>query len=266
MLLTRDIAVLLEQSEMDYMRDRMKAMMEMPGNPNGAEMRAFNSALAVYCRSMPWPMFNNVKGKLEPEQLEPIIAFYRERERVFEFQVMPKHADPEVLIELARKGFYQSGFHSTLFTEAQPIEAALPEGITIRALQDHEFMQYAAIHCEATGLPLEGQHYVAENNRIVGCRPGWRYYIALCDDEPAAVAVMYAEGKAASCTFAATLPKFRGRGLQLALLRRRIRDAYAAGCELVVAQCAYGSSSHANMERAGMRLGYTRATWKPLVT
>lgn len=246
------------------MRDRMIAMAEMPGNPNGAELQSFNSALAIYCREMPWPMFNNVKGKLDLEQLESIIAFYQKRERGFEFHIMPKHAEPDVLKRLAQLGFYQAGFHATLYAEAHHAGEGLPPGVTIRALQEDEYMQYAAIHCEATGLSMDGKHYVAKNNRILGCRPGWRYYLAFCDNEPAAVAVMYIQDRTASCTFAATLPRFRGRGLQLTMLRRRINDAYSEGCKLVVAQCAYGSMSHANMERAGMRLGYTRATWKQM--
>lgn len=264
MLLSRDIAELLEQSEMDYMRDRIITMAEMPGNPYGAEMKPFNNALAIYCREMPWPMFNNVKGKLGDEQLDAIISFYKERNRDFEFQIMPKHADPDLMKKLAQLGFYQSGFHATLYTEAKLVDGELPQGVTIRALQEDEYMQYAAIHCEATGLSMDGQHYVAENNRILGYRQGWRYYLALSNNEPAAVAVMYVQGKTASCTFAATLPRFRGRGLQLALLRKRISDAYKEGCELVVAQCSYGSISHANMERVGLRLGYSRATWKQL--
>ncbi|MCR2805549.1 GNAT family N-acetyltransferase [Paenibacillus soyae] len=264
MLLTRDIAQLLEQSEIDYMSDRMAAMAELPGNPHGVETARFGSATAFYSRGMPWPMFNNVKGALEEDQLASIVAFYEERERSFEFHISPLGTDSRSMERLARIGFYQSGFHATMYTEAAAQTMDLPSGVQIRELRDDEFMTYAAIHCEATGLSMDGQIYVAENNRILAVRPGWRYYIAFCEEQPAAVAAMYRNGGSASCTFAATLPAYRGRGLQTALLRRRIADAYSEGCEIVVGQCAYGSTSHANMERAGMRLGYSRATWKRL--
>lgn len=264
MLLTRDVAQQLEQSEIDYMKDRMEAMEKLPGNPHGVETVSFGSATAFYSRGMPWPMFNNVKGTLDADQLEAIVKFYEERERSFEFHISPVHIDSHTLNQLARMGFYQSGFHATMYAKATVRTVELPPGLLVRELREDEFITYAAIHCEATGLSLDGQPYVAENNRILAVRPGWRYYIAYCDDQPAAVAVMYTKGRSASCTFAATLPAYRGRGLQTALLNRRIHDAYTEGCEIVVGQCAYGSGSHANMERAGMRLGYSRATWKRL--
>jgi len=45
------------------------------------------------------------------------------------------------------------------------------------------------------------------------------------------------------------------------LLARRWRDARDAGAELVCGQAAYLSTSHRNMERAGLRLLHTQAIW-----
>jgi len=45
------------------------------------------------------------------------------------------------------------------------------------------------------------------------------------------------------------------------LLARRWRDARDAGEELVCGQAAYLSTSHRNMERAGLRLLHTQAIW-----
>lgn len=92
-------------------------------------------------------------------------------------------------------------------------------------------------------------------------RPGWKYFLAYYDKEPAAAGVVYMHEGVASLTFAATLPEYRGRGLHQALIMRRIREAAAQGCRLVAGQCAFLSQSHRNMERAGMKLGYVRTTW-----
>ena len=56
-------------------------------------------------------------------------------------------------------------------------------------------------------------------------------------------------------------PKFRGRGLDAALLSRRIAEAGKAGADLVCSGAAYLSSSHRNMERAGMRVLFNRMIW-----
>jgi hypothetical protein len=69
---------------------------------------------------------------------------------------------------------------------------------------------------------------------------------------------MYRKNGIASFTLAATLPQFRSRGLQLALIKRRLFEAAVSDCRLAVSQAAYLSASHRNMERAGMRIGYNR--------
>ena len=58
---------------------------------------------------------------------------------------------------------------------------------------------------------------------------------------------------------ASTLPEFRHRGLQSALLRARLKLAADAGCELAVVVASPGSTSQRNAERTGFRLVYTKA-------
>jgi ribosomal protein S18 acetylase RimI-like enzyme len=58
---------------------------------------------------------------------------------------------------------------------------------------------------------------------------------------------------------AATLPAHRRRGVQSALLRARLVDAAAAGCDLAVVTTDPGSKSQENVQRAGFELLYARA-------
>jgi GNAT superfamily N-acetyltransferase len=58
---------------------------------------------------------------------------------------------------------------------------------------------------------------------------------------------------------AATLAAFRRQGVQAALLRRRLADAAAAGCDLAVVTTAPGSRSQQNAQRQGFALLYARA-------
>src|SRR5688572_30299209 len=109
-----ELAEILEQSEISYMVDRMSAIKEREGNPEGVEIRVFGQSTAFYSRTMPWGLFNNVKGVIELEVIDEIIEYYSKLDRNFEFQITPGHANREVMKKLAEKGFYQSGFHSTL--------------------------------------------------------------------------------------------------------------------------------------------------------
>jgi GNAT superfamily N-acetyltransferase len=66
----------------------------------------------------------------------------------------------------------------------------------------------------------------------------------------------------------ATLPEYRGRGVQGALIARRLQEAAAAGCEYAVVSTQPVSGSQRNMERRGFRVAYTKAvmmrTWPEL--
>jgi GNAT superfamily N-acetyltransferase len=61
---------------------------------------------------------------------------------------------------------------------------------------------------------------------------------------------------------AATVPEFRRRGLQGALLEARMLYALEHGCDLAMMVAEAGSNSQRNAERQGFRVAYTRMKWK----
>ncbi|WP_238392383.1 GNAT family N-acetyltransferase [Paenibacillus antri] len=254
----------LERSESEYMLDRMDAIRERAGNPEGVAIERFNGALAFYSKSMPWPQFNTVKlfSEADIDVLDGIIEFYQARGRNPQFEITPGNGTKKLFQALHSRGFYQTGFHASLYVE--PTGSSVPaadDSVRIRELGKEEADLYATIHCRGTGLGDEGIPYVARNNEVLMGRAGWRFYVAERQGIPGAVGVMYAKDRTASLTFAATLQEYRSRGLHTALLARRLSEARAARCELVVGQAAYASQSYRNMEKVGMKLGYTRATW-----
>jgi len=66
------------------------------------------------------------------------------------------------------------------------------------------------------------------------------------------------EARIAALFGAATLPEFRCRGVQSALIARRLYEAVLAGCEYAVVSTNPGSGSQRNMERRGFHLAYTK--------
>jgi hypothetical protein len=68
--------------------------------------------------------------------------------------------------------------------------------------------------------------------------------------------------------WAATLPEFRRRGSQGAILERRIADGIEAGCEAFATctgEAVEGDPQHSyrNIERYGFRRTHARANWVP---
>lgn len=92
--------------------------------------------------------------------------------------------------------------------------------------------------------------------------PGSLTYAAFVDGEPAAAAagLMIPEHRILALFGAGTLPAFRGRGIQTALLRARIRAAAEAGCEYAVIVTLGGTTSERNSARLGFQCAYSKAT------
>jgi len=90
-------------------------------------------------------------------------------------------------------------------------------------------------------------------------QPGWSLYLARLDGKAAATAILYIRDKVGYCADAATDPALRGRGLQTALLHRRIADASAAGVDFIS-----GGADFLSQERAGTRVLIVRGLWTAL--
>jgi hypothetical protein len=96
--------------------------------------------------------------------------------------------------------------------------------------------------------------------------PAWRTYIAKLDGVPQACGAMLLDGEVAELGIAATLEGGRRRGCQLALLRRRIEDAAAAGARTIFIETGERvpgrpSTSYANILRAGFEEAYLCQGW-----
>jgi len=83
-------------------------------------------------------------------------------------------------------------------------------------------------------------------------------WFGLIDGAPAAAGVVNARDGLALLFADSTLPRARGQGLHLALIRARLKHAAKLGCNLATAAATPGSVSQRNYERAGFGVAYTR--------
>lgn len=88
--------------------------------------------------------------------------------------------------------------------------------------------------------------------------PNFKSYFASWNGQRVAAAAMGIWQNLATFFGDATLPPARSSGLQLALIRHRLREAANMGCDLASASVIPGGSSHRNYERAGFHLVYSR--------
>ncbi|MGZ4282201.1 MAG: GNAT family N-acetyltransferase, partial [Gaiellaceae bacterium] len=127
----------------------------------------------------------------------------------------------------------------------------------VRELEPGEAGLFAATFCDGNGAPPFARPPVAR----WADEPGWRLYLAEAEGAPVAAALLVIAGELGCLAGASTLPAFRGRGCQTALIRRRSSDAAAAGCSEVCALTANPASLR-NLERCGLGLAYAKTAWR----
>lgn len=258
-------------TDISYTVSRMKVLEAIPGNPIGIAYRWFDEgAVALMARL---PSFCRVVGLRAGHErhIEPLARWYAEHDIKPTFELVPGQYDKNLGRELARLGFYQSSFHASLI--GRPGTAGCADAgyggagyaddggaieliATAAALED-----YLDAYVAGWGIPEKDHAQFKRNVRPWLEQAGWSLYLARVNGRPAAAATLYLRDGVGYLADSATNPSFRRRGLQLALLRRRIRDAGCAGADLVFSGAEPLSSSHRNMERVGLRLQFTRAKW-----
>ena len=86
-------------------------------------------------------------------------------------------------------------------------------------------------------------------------------WLARIGGEPAGGGALGVTGGVAALFGASTLPRMRRRGVQRALLERRLREAHAAGAGVAFMKTAPGSGSARNALRAGFQVAGRSVTW-----
>lgn len=131
-----------------------------------------------------------------------------------------------------------------------------PDAPIVRRVRDAESDAFARILNIGYDLPedsVRGHIFAA----TLGL-PGWIHYLVEYDGQPGSASVMYVTDGVAQLFVATTMPDFRGRGGQAALIRHRLRDALELGADLATSQTGTENASPRNMQRRGFELLYTR--------
>src|SRR5471032_2219482 len=178
------------------------------------------------------------------------------------------HADSTALAVLAERGYGVRAFSNTYVRRLadSDADAVLPDSIEIveeRGQVEGVFVPHsiAGFAVQAVPRPAILLETLA---RIAVARADTVLFMARQDGEIAGTAGMSVidtpAGPIAHLYIASTLPVYRGRGVQLALLRARLSAARRAGCVMASVTARPANTSARNTERAGFSLAYTKST------
>lgn len=207
-----------------------------------------------------------MNGPVEREEIAALIAFFEDREAPARIDVCP-YADSSLLRWLAEYGFVATAFETVLCQRLDvpgvvrghtPVAAEPPVRVVL-ATTDEERELWASL--EARGFtddaPDEAGITLA---RAIALRTDVLHFTGYVGDEPAGTGMLYMNDGLAMFNGDSTLPAWRGRGVQTALLAYRLEHARGAGCELGVIEASPGGISERNQQRAGFDVAYTRVS------
>jgi ribosomal protein S18 acetylase RimI-like enzyme len=224
----------------------------------GVRVERFGAAEASLNPSLADVDFMNTVMGLYPEDAEvlgAILAFYAEA-GVRPWLELPPAPGFDALSEpLADAGAVPVGFHTMLYGAARRAE----RDPRVREARPDEAAEFGDVLLRGHGAPDDAPrtHIVAWAERSDS-----RMYVAEVDGRIGAAGALVLHDDLAYLANASTLPEARGRGLQSALIAARVDAAARAGIALVSAQAAWSSPSQRNLERAGLRVAYTKTVWR----
>jgi GNAT superfamily N-acetyltransferase len=198
-------------------------------------------------------------GPVTDTDLDHVEQLYLSRQATPRIDLCPL-ADPSLLALLREHNFLLERFFNVMARPLTNEDAAALAATPITQAAPEE----AELWIRTTAQGFTGQDNPPQADLDI-LAPNFYSQDATCffawvDGQPAGGGTMFIHEGAAELGGASTRSAFRKRGVQTALLRARLAAARKAGCDLAASMTEPGSDSQRNMERAGFRLAYTKAS------
>ena len=248
---------------------RMHAVSTLPGNPFDVEIRIFgNGGVATKARHALLRGRNRIYnfGTSDLHLLDELLAFYRSDGLTCKIWVPHSQLTSELFCRFSQAGLWSTGNGTVpvIISDGQANGASLTDrtNLRIRLSEDDEKELYLDIFQQAFADREEHDPEYRAFQWAEDSLPGSPRYIAEIGGRPVGMASFpIVEGIAFFGT-AGVIPKYRGLGVQLAMIQRRIADAPALGCGLVLGGSSPGTTEYRNFQRAGLQLIPTGSIWR----
>jgi ribosomal protein S18 acetylase RimI-like enzyme len=201
-------------------------------------------------------------GEVTDETARWIRGFFEVRGRVARAELSP-WAHPSAAPALRKAGFGLDQFKDLLVRDlGEPLPAPLP-GVDVREMRrddpaDVDLVARTEGRAFGEGAEPDAAALVLEKTLIEP--PNVRSFLATVDGVPAGGGTLALQNGRIALFAGATLPDFRRRGVQTALLRARLACGQAHGATLASVASSPGSGTRRNAERLGFRVLFTKVS------
>jgi ribosomal protein S18 acetylase RimI-like enzyme len=203
-------------------------------------------------------------GAVTEADMTAMEEFYRAHGSPVNIETCPL-ADPSLLKLLNERGYRPIEYSNVFVREltgddsrAWPDAANTTPKVRVRRAAEDEAESYSLVVVKSFFENTEIAPEFLSLFKSCFFAAGAFFFLAEIDGAPAGGGMMSAHQGVASLGGAGTLPEFRNRGVQRALLLARMAFAAESGCDLAMVATNPGSGSQRNVERLGFRVVYTR--------
>lgn len=201
-------------------------------------------------------------GVASDATLYELERFFHQRGSEVYHEVSPL-ADPSILALLTGRGYLPIEMSSVMHRPlAANADGAPPQtDVRARLIAPDEAALWADISAQGWGETPELSAFMRDFGMVNARARGVACFLAELEGTPIAAGAVAMHGGVALLAGASTIPQWRARGAQAALLRARLQHAVARGCDIAMMGALPGSTSQQNAERQGFFIAYTRVKW-----
>jgi GNAT superfamily N-acetyltransferase len=228
-------------------------------------VEAIAGGYAVYCGAgspVTQAVGLGLNGPVSKEEFDRLEEFYFSRKEAVRVETCPL-ADATLLEHYKERKYHVSEFTNVMVRAiAGEEEFAAPDGVEVRRASPGEMELWTLTVAQgfAEHFPVTAE--ILSVMKMFAMGKNSECYLARVEGKVAGGATLALRGKVAGLFGASTLPDFRKRGVQTALLQARLRRAAEAGCTMAVSLAQPGSVSQRNIMRQDFRVLYTRVKFE----
>ncbi len=240
-------------------------MMKAAQAESASAVEQIAGGYAVYCGAnspVTQAVGLGLNGPVSRAEFDRLEEFYFSRNETVRVETCPM-ADATLLEHYKERGYHVSEFSNVMVRGIEKDERwKAVDGVEVRQAGPGEIDLWTLTVAQGFAEHFPVTQELLSVMKLFAMGKNSECYLATVDGHVAGGATLTLREKVAGLFGASTLPDFRGRGVQTALLQARLRRAAEAGCEKAVSLAQPGSVSQRNIMRQGFRVLYTRVKFE----
>jgi GNAT superfamily N-acetyltransferase len=263
-LLTLELARRIEFAEAEAAVSCAETMRELRSGVESAVERTC-AGFAIYCgpgSPVTQAVGLGMDGPVTSEEFDRLEGFYFSRKEPVRVETCPM-AHGSLFDFFGQRGYRVTEFSNVM---ARPVvrteEFSVTEGVDIRKAGREELDLWTLTVAQGFAEHFPVTQELLDVMKMFSLAKGTECYLARIDGRVVGGATVALRGNIAGLFGASTLPDFRKRGVQTALLDARLRRAAETCCDLAVSLAQPGSASNRNIARQGFQTLYTRVKFE----